>query len=630
MGTVIPFSSSYGLAMCGHGLTWGHSQPSFVLTTINLVCCYLVSLSTMSNEPTKDLDLKILGRVLGLTRPYQQLLISCILLAVIAAPVTVLRPRVISYMVDNHILSGDIPGLTRTAMFYVGLIIVTVILRYLFIYYSAVLGQSTIKDLRVRVFDHITSMRLRYFDQTPIGTSTTRTINDVESVNRVFTEGAITIVADLLTIFAVLGIMLHDSWRLTLIALCTMPLIMIASYIFKEKVKVSYQRVRNQISKMNAFLQERITGMKIIQIFNAETEEKQAFRTINRSYTQSYLDSIFYYAVFFPVVEFISALALALMVWLGAQGYLEGKVTFGALVAFPIYLNLLFRPIRMIADHFNTLQMGLIAAERVFKVLDDQGQISDHGTLEPDHVDGHVQFEDVSFAYDDENYVLHNINFEIQPGKTLAIVGSTGSGKSTIINTLSRFYEVQKGKVTLDGTNIRKYKLTNLRKRISVVLQDVFLFDGTIMENIAQRDDTIDHDTIYKASKDIGAHDFIMQLPGGYDFKVTERGGNLSVGQRQLISFVRALVYDPDILVLDEATSSIDTETEAIIQYAIEQLITKRTSIIIAHRLSTIRHADQVMVLDKGRIAEIGTPDDLLNDTDGHYRQLYDMQLVET
>ncbi len=584
----------------------------------------------MAKEETKDLDLRILGRVLGLTRPYKHLLVLCILLAVISAPVSVMRPRLISYMVDEHILQGDIAGLTRTALFYVGLIILTVILRYLFIYYSAMLGQSTIKDLRVRVFKHITSMRLRYFDQTPIGTSTTRTINDVESVNRVFTEGAITIVADTLTIFAVLGIMLHDSWRLTLIALCTMPLIMIASYIFKEKVKVSYQRVRTQISRMNAFLQERITGMKIIQIFNAEAEEKQAFRTINRGYTQSYLDSIFYYAVFFPVVEFISALALALMVWFGAHGYLDGKVTFGALVAFPIYLNLLFRPIRMIADQFNTLQMGLIAAERVFKILDNSGQISDHGTLTPDHVNGRVSFDEVSFAYDDENYVLHDVSFEIKPGETLAIVGSTGSGKSTIINTLSRFYEIQQGQITLDGTDIKKYSLENLRQRISVVLQDVFLFDGTIMENITQRDTSIDHAVVYQASKDIGAHEFIMQLPGGYDFKVTERGGNLSVGQRQLISFVRALVYDPDILVLDEATSSIDTETESIIQYAIEQLITKRTSIIIAHRLSTIRHADQVMVLDKGRITEIGPPDTLLSNTEGHYRRLYDMQLIDT
>lgn len=574
----------------------------------------------------KSLDLNLLGRVIGLTKPYKFIFIGCIVLAIVLAPVSVLRPYLISKMVDENILLNDIEGLGKNAMLYIGVILVTVILKYLFIYNSSLLGQSTIKDLRVRVFDHITSMKLRYFDQTPIGTSTTRTINDVESVNRVFTEGAITIVADTLTIFAVIGMMLYDSWRLTLIALATMPLIIIASYIFKEKVKLSFQEVRAQISKMNAFLQERITGMKIIQIFNVEKEEMETFTGINRAYTQSYLDSIFYYAIFFPVVELISSLGLALMVWWGANGYLDGKVTFGALVAFPIYLNLLFRPIRMIADHFNTLQMGLIAAERVFDVLDDTGQISDLGTVEVDKVEGKISFENVSFAYDDINYVLNDINFKINPGETLAIVGSTGSGKSTIINILSRFYEIQKGNILLDGVDIKKYKLETLRQRISVVLQDVFLFDGTVMENITQLDPTISREVVVESSKAIGAHEFIMALPGDYEFKITERGGNLSVGQRQLISFIRALVYDPDILVLDEATSSIDTETESIIQYAIEKLIAKRTSIIIAHRLSTIRHATNILVLANGKIQEFGPHDELLKNKDGHYRQLHDMQ----
>ena len=581
----------------------------------------------MSNTPS-DLDLSLLGRVLGLTKPYKTLFAVCIVLGILLAPISVLKPYLISKMVDQYIMNIDLAGLGHMAMVYLLLTLVNVVMRYFFIYYTSLLGQNTIRDLRVRVFSHITNLRLRYFDQTPIGTSTTRTINDVESVNRVFTEGAITIVADILTIFAVIGFMLYDSWRLTILALATMPLIIIASYIFKEKVKVSYQQVRTQISKMNAFLQERITGMRIIQIFNAEKEERAAFKKINHDYTQSYLDSILYYAIYFPVVEIISALGLALMVWWGGQGFLQDKVTFGALVAFPLYLNLLFRPIRTIADQFNTLQMGLIASERVFKVLDTKAFIPDYGTIEPEHIKGEVVFDQVHFAYDEETFVLKDISFTIKPGETLAIVGATGSGKSSVINILSRFYDIQKGSIKLDGVDIKKYKLDFLRGSIATVLQDVFLFNGTVMDNITQLDKTISQEAVIAASKAIGAHQFIMAMPGGYDFKVTERGGNLSVGQRQLISFVRALVYDPYILVLDEATSSIDTESEAVIQYAIEKLIAKRTSIIIAHRLSTIRHANKIMVLDKGQIVELGSHDDLIKNMDGYYRKLYDMQFA--
>lgn len=578
----------------------------------------------MSKE--KKIDFSLFKRVLGLAKPYRSLLLLSVLLAVLLAPLGVLRPYLISQMVDENILQGDMAGLGKMAAIYVAVILISVALNYAFIYKTAQLGQSIIRDLRVRVFDHITSLRLRYFDQTPIGTSTTRTINDVEAVNRVFAEGAITIVADLLKIVAVLAIMAYTSWRLTLIALITLPLIIVASYIFKEKVKVSYQRVRSQISKMNAFLQERITGMHIIQIFNAEKEEGEAFKTINRAYTQSYLDSIFYYAVFFPVVELISSLGLALMVWWGAYGYLDGVVSFGALVAFPIYLNMLIRPIRMMADRFNTLQMGLIAAERVFTVLDDDSTISNEGKHHITKVNGQVEFDHVHFAYDDQNYVLHDVDFSISPGETLAIVGSTGSGKSTIINLLGRFYEIQKGAIKVDGIDIKDIPLQELRRRIAVVLQDVFLFNGSVLENITQLDPSISLAAVKEASKQIGADAFISALPGGYDFVITERGGNLSVGQRQLISFVRALVYNPDILVLDEATSSIDTETEAIIQYAIEKLIAKRTSIIIAHRLSTIRHADHIMVLQKGKIQEFGSHEDLLENEAGHYKRLYDMQ----
>ena len=581
----------------------------------------------MSNTPS-DIDLSLLGRVLGLTKPYKKLFAVCIILGIVLAPISVLKPYLISKMVDQYIMRIDLAGLGRMAIVYLLLTLVNVVMRYFFIYYTSLLGQNTIRDLRVRVFSHITNLRLRYFDQTPIGTNTTRTINDVESVNRVFTEGAITIVADMLTIFAVIGFMLYDSWRLTILALATLPLIIIASYIFKEKVKVSYQQVRTQISKMNAFLQERITGMRIIQIFNAEREERAAFKKINHDYTQSYLDSILYYAIYFPVVEIISALGLALMVWWGGQGFLQDKVSFGALVAFPLYLNLLFRPIRTIADQFNTLQMGLIASERVFKVLDTKSFIPDSGTLQPKHINGQVTFDQVHFAYDEETFVLKDISFTIEPGETLAIVGATGSGKSSVINILSRFYDIQQGVIKLDGIDIKKYKLDFLRGSIATVLQDVFLFNGTVMDNITQLDKNISQEEVISASKAIGAHQFIEAMPGGYDFKVTERGGNLSVGQRQLISFVRALVYAPHTLVLDEATSSIDTESEAVIQYAIEKLIAKRTSIIIAHRLSTIRHANKIMVLDKGRIVELGSHDELIKYADGYYRKLYDMQFA--
>ena len=483
--------------------------------------------------------------------------------------------------------------------------------------------------MRVKVFNHITNLKLKYFDKTAIGTATTRTISDIEAINNVFAQGVITIFGDLLIVIAVICVMFYTSWILTVISLVTLPLLIIATYIFKEKVKSTFQAVRSQISKMNAFLQERITGMNVVQIFNAEKREAGKFREINRAYTKANLDSVFYYAVFFPVVELITTISLALMIWLGARAYLQDYVSFGSLVAFPLFLNLLFRPVRMLADKFNTLQMGLVAADRVFEVLDDKSIIEDKGTIVAQDIEGKVEFDDVSFAYDDENHVLNNVSFTLNPGETLAIVGSTGSGKSTIINILNRFYEIQSGTIKVDGVNTKDYTLDSLRRSVSMVLQDVFLFNGTVLDNITLRDESIPRDKVIAASKQIGAHVFIEALPDGYDFKVTERGSNLSVGQRQLISFVRALVFDPTILVLDEATASIDTETEAIIQFAIEKLIAKRSSIIIAHRLSTIRHTDNIMVLDKGNIVEFGPHEELMKIEGGKYRQLYDMQFSE-
>lgn len=555
---------------------------------------------------------------------------SCIAFAILLAPIGSSLPYIVKSIVDVNITGGQYDGLFWKCMLFLGVLILNVVMRYYFIYLLSELGQKILKDLRVSVFQQITYKRLRYFDQTPIGTSTTRTINDISSINEVFTQGVITILADLLAVITVLMVMFYTSWRLTLISLLTLPLLIWATYIFSKKVKDSYERVRSNLAKMNAFLQERITGMRIVQLFNAEDSEALKFKKINRDYTEANLDSVLYYSIFFPVVELVSALSLALMVWYGSKTFLENPmlVSIGSLVAFPIYIDLLFRPVRMAADKFNTLQMGLVAAERVFKLIESDERISNTGKMYAVKLKGDVEFKNVHFAYDEENFILNNVSFSLESGKTMAVVGSTGSGKTTLINIMNRFYEIQKGSILLDGKDIKEYELNSLRKRIAIVLQDVFLFDGTVYENITLKDESISLEDVISASKKIGAHEFIEKMPDQYQFKITERGNNLSVGQRQLISFVRALVIHPDILILDEATSSIDNETELIIQHAIEKLIEKRTSIIIAHRFSTIRHAEQIIVMDQGRIVERGTHQELLDIKDGRYKELEALQNV--
>lgn len=585
--------------------------------------------STIKGIKGNKFDWSILVRILVLGRSYKKLFIISAILAIVLAPVSVVQPLLINKAVDDYILRFDFDGLIWITLVMIGVLLLEVILRYFFIYMSNLLGQNVIRDLRNSVFRHVLSLNLTYFDRTPVGTSTTRTINDVESINEVFTQGVLIMIADVLRIIAVLITMFIVSVRLTLIVLFTMPLILLATYIFKEKVKYAYQRVRSEIANMNSFLQERLSGMYIVQIFNAVEKEKNKFRRINRRYTQANLDSILYYAVFFPVVEIISAFALALLVWWGAKGIIGGGVTFGSLVVFPIFLNMLFRPMRMLADKLNTLQMGIVAGERIFSLLDRKDTIDYSGTVEVERLKGKIDFENVSFAYDGRNKVLKNISFQIEPGETMAIVGSTGSGKTTMINVLTRFYEIQEGRILIDDTNAKDYKLDALRQRIGIVLQDVFLFTGTIADNIRMMDENIPMEEVIRYSEIIGVHDLIMDLPGGYDFVVSERGSNLSSGQRQLISFVRLLIFDPDIMILDEATSNIDLETETLIQHAIEQLITKRTSIVIAHRLSTIRHADKIMVLDHGEIVEIGAMGDLLTREGGRFRQLYELQFEE-
>lgn len=567
-------------------------------------------------------------QVFSMVRPYRFTFMLTAGLTIVLAPLAVLRPKLLQVMVDDHIVPGDISGMTVLVSALIGLLLVEVVLRYFFLYQADWLGQAVIRDLRVRVFNHITKLNLSYFDRTPIGQSTTRTINDIEAINTIFSEGSITILADLLTIVAVLTMMFFTSWKLTLVVLSVFPLLIWGSYQFKESVRKSYEKVRAHIATMNAFLQERITGMRIVQIFNAEAHEADKFRQINRDYTGANLKSILAYAIFFPVVDIISALSLGLMVWYGARGVLSGEVTIGVLVSFPLYISMLYRPIRMLADKFNTLQMGLIAAERVFALLDTVRGADDSGTLKPTRLEGDVRFDQVDFSYNEGEPILKSVNFHIQPGETLAIVGSTGSGKTTIISLLNRFYEIQSGHILIDGQDISRYELAALRSRIAVVLQDVFLFSGTVLDNITLRDPDIPESAVVEAAKMIGAHAFIEKLPGGYQYQVMERGASLSLGQRQLISFVRALVFNPDILILDEATSSIDPETESVIQFAIEKLIAKRTSIIIAHRLSTIRNASNVLVLEKGVVMEFGPHDTLLANEGGRYRALYEKQLL--
>ena len=560
--------------------------------------------------------------------PYRKLLLLSALLAIVLAPLNTLQPYLINVIVDKYIIIPRPEGLVGMCLLFAGVLILTGVLQYTFIYLTNLLGHTVIKDLRVSVFTKITNLRLAYFDKTPIGNLTTRTINDIETIKTVFSEGVITIIADILSIIVVVSVMFYTSPRLTLICLLTIPLIVAATWVFKQKVKVSYQKVRTQIARLNAFLQERISGMSVVQIFNAEDQEREKFKTINKEYTKANLDAILYYAIFFPVVEIIAAISLGMMVWWGAQNVVGGSVSMGALIAFPVYVNMLFRPMRWLADKFNTLQMALVAGERVFNILDSDEMMEESQT--PTSIDaplkGVVEFDHVHFAYDGENDVLKDVSFTIPAGETLAIVGSTGSGKTTIINLLNRFYDIRSGNIRIDGLDIRDYKLEQLRARLAIVLQDVFLFSGSVWENISLRNPEISKERMLEASKIIGAHPFIEALPGNYDYHIAERGGNLSMGQRQLISFVRALVYDPEILILDEATSSIDTETEGIIQYAIERLIEKRTSIIIAHRLSTIRHANRILVLEKGMVAEIGSHDELLRQGDGKYKQLHDMQ----
>lgn len=573
-------------------------------------------------------DFGLLRRVFSYAAPYRNKMIISVVLAIALAVISPVRPWLIQLTVDKYIRGGLVNAIIIITCIQVGLLLIETAMRFYFSFLTAWLGQTVVKDLRTAVYKKIVHLNLSQFDKTPIGTLTTRTINDIEAINDIFSEGLIPIIADLLAIIAILGVMFVTDWKLTLICMTILPVLVIVTRWFKNSVNISFQRVRNAVAQLNAFVQEHITGMPIVQAFAAEDRELAKFRKINKEHRNANIRAIFAYSVFFPFVEIMLAVAMGLMIWWSAQGAVQGEATLGTMIAFLLYLNLLFRPLRVIADKFNVLQMGVVASERIFKVLDNPDFIVKEGNYAPAAIKGKVDFKNVWFAYTNEHYVLKDISFNIQPGETLAIVGHTGSGKTSIISLINRLYHIQKGAIEIDDVNVEQYRLDVLRSRIGIVLQDVFLFSGSIMENVTLRNESISKESVIHAAQLIGMHDFIMQLPGGYDYNVMERGGTLSLGQRQLLSFIRALLYNPAILILDEATSSVDTESEQLIQHAIDTLIEGRTSIIIAHRLSTIRKADKIMVLDKGEIKEMGTHNELL-DQQGFYSKLYEMQFAK-
>ena len=571
-------------------------------------------------------DFALLRRVFHYAAPYKKKFYLSVVLAIILAAITPVRPFLIQLTVNKYILHSMRDMVIRITLIQIGLIFVETAMRFLFSFMTASLGQSVVRDMRVATYQKIVNLNLSQFDKTPIGTLTTRTINDIESINDIFSDGLVPIIADLLSIICVLAYMFWADWRLSLIALIPFPIILLATYYFKESINRSFFRVRNAVASLNAFVQEHLTGMQVVQAFAAEEVEFEKFKKINREHRNANIKAIFAYSVFFPVVEIVLALSIGLIVWWTSKEALQlHESQQGTVVAFILCLNLIFRPLRIIADKFNVLQMGIIASERVFKVLDNDDYINTEGDFSPQKINGKIEFDHVSFGYNSEQYVLKNISFTAKAGETVAIVGHTGSGKTTIISLLNRLYHIREGAIKIDDVNINDFKLEALRKNIGVVLQDVFLFSGSVMDNITLRNPDIPKEKVIEAAKLIDMHEFIMQLPGGYDYNVMERGATLSLGQRQLLSFIRALLYDPSILILDEATSSIDTESERLIQHAIDTLITGRTSIVIAHRLSTIRKADKIIVLDKGEIVEAGTHEELIASR-GFYYKLYQLQ----
>ncbi|TCK68662.1 subfamily B ATP-binding cassette protein MsbA [Winogradskyella wandonensis] len=585
----------------------------------------------MADKQKKIFDLGLFKRLLNYIKPYRLVFVISLICVIGLAVFSAARPYVLKEAIDVSIKPRALDGFVFYVVIMIGLLLLEVVCQLLFIYYASWLGQSVVKDIRVKLFRHMLKFKMTYYDKSSVGVLITRAVTDMERIADIFGQGLFMIFSDILKMAVVASVMLYINVKISLIVFVTLPLIVFATKIFQKYMKRAFEDVRTEVSNLNSFVQERVTGMKILQLFTREKTEYKNFTKINERHKKGWLKTVWYNSIFFPIAEFLSSLTMAMVILVGGYDIISKipGTTVGDLVSFTMFIPMLFRPLNQIANKFNTLQMGMVAADRVFKVLDTKSQIDDTGSLEAKHFEGHITFKDVRFSYVEDEEVLKGINLDIKSGETIAIVGATGAGKSTIINLLNRFYDIDSGSIEIDGTNIQKFSLHSLREQIAVVLQDVFLFADTILNNITLGNSNISEHDVIEAAKAIGVHDFISSLPNGYHYNVKERGVMLSSGQRQLISFLRAYMTNPSILILDEATSSVDSYSEQLIQDATDKITEGRTSIIIAHRLATIQQADKIIVMDAGQIVEIGNHQSLLEKEDGYYRNLYEVQFLK-
>jgi subfamily B ATP-binding cassette protein MsbA len=581
----------------------------------------------MADTSKHIFDTNLFKRLLDYVKPYKLVFIGSLFLVIGLAVFGAARPYVVQMAIDEQVSQKQYTGFVLLVIVMLVLLLLEVVCNLLFIYYASWLGQTVVKDVRIKLFDHMLSFKMKYYNNSSVGVLITRAVTDMERIADIFGEGLFMIFSDILKMLIVGGVMFYMNWKLSLIVFVTLPIILYATKIFQKYMKRAFEEVRTEVANLNSFVQERVTGMKILQLFSREQTEYEKFKVINERHTKGWLKTVWYNSIFFPIAEFLSSVTMGAVIWIGGLNVIfDETATIGQLMAFMMFIPMMYRPLNQIANKFNTLQMGMVAADRVFKVLDTKSQIDDNGTEQAPHFKGDIVFKTVEFSYVPDEPVLKGVSFKATAGQTIAIVGATGAGKSTIINLLSRFYDIKSGEILIDGTNINTYTLASLRKQIAVVLQDVFLFADTILNNITLKDEKITEADVIQAAKDIGIHDFIMSLPNGYQYNVKERGVMLSSGQKQLIAFLRAYVTNPAILVLDEATSSIDAYSEQLIQKATEKITKNRTSIVIAHRLVTVQNADKILVMDSGELVEEGTHHELIKKQNGYYKNLYEVQ----